>query len=362
MAAVAAVSVGVLTACSSGAGGTSGGGGGQADVAGAKQFIAKYEAPQTSFNLSPLKSAPPRGKRIALVHNNTPNSHSNLVGEEAAAKALGWTAIPFVFDPGTPTGLQDAYAQALAANPDGVVTAGQDLKDFAPTARQLAAKNIPVVTSATADPVGPPLIANVTDASQTALAARIIANYIVAQKGADANVVMFNIPSFSILGVYETSFRDELHRLCPGCKFKSVPVQVTDIGTKLPAQVVSTVQTDPGVNYAVMAFGALATGVSGALRAAGITDVKIAGEAPDIQNIGNLANGSEDMWAGYPLIGMGWKSIDALARHFNGESPEIDTTAPAPFQILTKSNAPNPPVLPEVKDHENYFKSLWHVG
>ncbi|WP_033295896.1 sugar ABC transporter substrate-binding protein [Amycolatopsis jejuensis] len=360
VAAVALLSAGILAACSpSGASSTSGGE--QADVAGAKAFIAKWEAPQTTFGLPPMKAAPPRGKRIALIHNNTPNSRSNLQGEQAAAAALGWTTIPFVFDPGTPTGLQDAYAQALAANPDGVVTAGQDLKDFAATARQFAAKQIPVVTSATADPVAPPLIANVTDGNQTALAARIIANYIVAQKGAKANVVMFSIPSFSVLEIFEKSFAEEFHRRCPGCPFKAVPVQITDIGTKLPAQVVSAVQADPGITYAVMGFGAISTGVSAALRAAGSSEVKIAGEAPDLQNIGNLRTGAEDMWVGYPLFGMGWKSIDALARHFAGEPTEVDTTSAAPFRILTKANAPQPAALPEVADYPDYFKKLWHV-
>jgi ribose transport system substrate-binding protein len=363
----------LLAACSS-----SGGGDGQANTTTsgsaaaaaeggahtteAAATVAKYSKPLTSFNLSPLSAAPPKGKRIVFVGNNTPNVHAIMVGAQEAAKALGWTLTPITFDPSKPTGTQDAFEQAVQDHPDAVVTAGEDRSQFAQAAQQFTAAGIPVVVSATTDGVAAPIIANVTDAAQTALAGRITANYVVAQKGSDADVAMFNVPSFSILKTYETAFRSEYLRLCPACKYKSVPVQITDIGTKVPAQVVSTLQTDPKINVAVMGFGTISLGVSAALRTAGITGVKIVGETPAVDNIAALSNGTEDMWVAYPLYGMGWKSVDALARKFSGESAAIDTSAATPFQILTKTNAPHPAAAPEVAGYQDYFRRLWHVG
>jgi len=336
--------------------------GNKANVAEAQSFVAKYSAPLTSVNLPPLKSAPPRGKNIALVVNNLPESNDLLNGMEEGAKALGWTTLPIVFDPSSATGLVDAYAKAADANPDGVVTQAASTAAYSQAAKRFAAKKIPVVTSNTDDAVTPPIISNVTNPDQVKLSGRIAANYIIAQKGENANVAMFNIPSFPILVAFETGFKSEYLRLCPGCKYKSVPVQPGDIGTKVPAQVVSTIQADSKINFAVMGFGAVATGVAGALRTAGISGVQIVGEAPALGNMTALTTGSEDMWVAFPLHGIGWKSIDALARYFNKESTAIDDSSATPFQILTKANVAKPAALPEVAGYQALFKQLWHVS
>lgn len=371
-AAIATTVVVVLAGCSSSGGSKSQTGtstptgtstaGNKANVAEAQAFVAKYAAPLTSVDLPPLKSAPPRGKKIALVVNNLPESHDLLDGMEEGAKALGWTTIPIVFDPSSATGLIDAYAKAAEANPDGVVTQAAPAAAYSQSAKQFAAKKIPVVTSNTDDTVTRPIIANVTNPDQVKLSGRIAANYVIAQKGEKANVAMFNIPSFPILVAFETGFKSEYLRLCPSCKYKSVPVQPGDIGTKVPAQVVSTIQTDPKINFAVMGFGAVASGVSGALRTAGISGVRIVGEAPALGNMTALTNGTEDMWVAFPLHGIGWKSIDALARYFNNEPTAIANTSPTPFQILTKANVAKPAALPEVENYQTLFKKLWHVG
>ena len=367
--------IGVLAGCSSSGGNPSNGSspaGGQESaasasgkdggVAQAQSFVAKYAAPMTTFNLPALTSTPPRGKKIAVIVNNVPESHDILVGAQDAARLLGWTTIPITYDPSKPTGLQDAFAQAVQDDPDGVVTQAADTSAYSQAAKEFAAKHIPVVTSNTSDEVRPPVVANVTDARQVAIAGRITADYVIAQKGTAANVAMFNVPSFSILKAYETAFKTEYLRVCPSCKYTSVPVQAADIGTKVPAQVVSTVQSNPKINYAVMGFGTVSLGVAGALRTAGITNVKIVGEAPAVGNIAALLNGTEDMWVAFPLRGIGWKSVDALARQFSNESAAVDTTAPMPFRILTKSNVSAPAALPEVANYQDYFKHLWKVG
>lgn len=358
---VSAVCAAVLAGCGSSDGSGSTGESGGAKVDEAKSLVAEYQAPPTTFNLPPLKSAPPRGKKIALVFNNIPGSIAAQEGAQEAAAALGWSTVPIVYDPSTPTGLQDAFAQAVAENADGVVTSSADLNAWDQAAQRFTEADIPVVTSNSADEVTSPLIANVLDAEQVALSGRITANYVVAEEGADANVAMINIPSFSILQAFETGFKEEYHRLCPDCGYKSVAVQASDIGTKIPSQVVSAVQTDPSINFAVMGAGDFTVGVSGALRTAGISGVKIVGEVPNLANIRNLIDGSEDMWVGFPIRGSGWKSIDALARFFSNEPVQIATTAATPFQILTKSNVAKPAEMTEVERYQDYFKELWQV-
>jgi len=342
---------------SSNSDGTSG-----ADVAAAKALVEKYSGPMTSVDLPALKKKPAPGKTVAVVVNSTPGSLTLKDGAKAAAKALGWTVIPIIYDASKPTGLTDAFAQAVDDAPDGVITTALNQSDYAQAAASLKKKGIPVVTSTTTDPIAAPVIANVSNSDSWALSGRLAAAYVIAKKGDKASVAMFNIPSFPILKVYEEGFKDEYKSLCSDCHYETHPVQPGDIGTKVPAQVVSAVQRTPSINVAFMGFGAVSTGVSGALASAGLNDVKVLGISASIENITALAKGTEEMWVGFPLATLGWKSIDALARQYNGEPVEVATTTKTPVRILTKGNVADDPTLPEVVDHPGIFKKLWLVN
>jgi ribose transport system substrate-binding protein len=350
-----------ISGCGSSSDSNNGDGTASADVAAAKALVAKYSLPMTDVHLPPLENKPAPGKKVAIVVNSTPGALSLKDGVVAAAQALGWTAVPLVYDAAKPTGLTDAFAQAVDDAPDAVVTSALNQSDYAQAAASLKEKGIPVVTSTDTDPVEAPVIANVSDSASWAESGRVAAAYVISKLGAKASVAMFNIPSFPILKVYEDAFRDEYRSLCAGCHYESHPVQPGDIGTKVPTQVVSAVQRTPSINVALMGFGAVATGVSGALASAGLSDVKVLGISASIDNITALSKGTEEMWVGFPLTTLGWKSIDALARYFNHESLDVTTTVQTPIQVLTKANVGAHPELPEVVDYPEIFKKLWLI-
>jgi ribose transport system substrate-binding protein len=348
------------SACSSSAASDTGGSGG-ADTDAAKATVVKYSKPMTAVNLPPLAKTPEPGKKIIFVVNNLPESGYIADGAVAAGELLGWDVKKIVYDVASPTGVTAAFAQAVDESPDGVMTNATNTSDYAAAAKALAEKNIPVVTSNTTDPIAAPIIANVADPEQYKRAGMIVAAYAVAQKGDKASVAMFNIPSFPILQVYETAFKDEFLRLCPTCHYESHAVQAGDIGTKVPAQVVSAVQRTPSINFASMGFGAVGTGVSAALASAGLNDTKIIGIQPTTENLNALKSGTEDMWVASPITGMGWKSIDAFARYFNRESVGVATTAELPFVIITKANAHDYLPRAELPDYESVFKRIWLI-
>jgi ribose transport system substrate-binding protein len=361
-----AAGVVVVSGCGSDSdsGGSSGSGGSLgADTAAAEAMVAKYGEPLTSVDLPPLTKTPEPGKKVIFVTNNIPESQYLAEGAVAGAELMGWEAENITYDAASPTGLTAAFQQALDEAPDGVMTNATNATDYAAAAKGFADAGIPVVTSNTTDPVEAPIIANVADPSQYELAGKIVASYVVAQKGDEASVAMFNIPSFPILEAYETAFKDEFLRLCPDCHYESHAVQPGDIGTKIPSQVVSAIQTDPSINFASMGFGAVGTGVSGALASAGITDTKIIGIQPTTENLEALSSGTEDMWLASPITGMGWKSVDALAREFNGEPVDVATSAQVPFVIVTKDNADDYKPRAEVNggDYEDVFKPIWQI-
>jgi len=353
----------VMAGCGSDSEGTSSSSSsGGTDTSAAQEGVAKYEAPMTSVDLPKLSKTPETGKKIVVIVNNLPESQYIKEGVVSAAEVLGWTAVPIVYDVASPTGVTAAFEQAVSENPDGVVTQAINATDYAEAAQQLADKGIPVVTSNTTDPVKDPIVANVTDAAQVASTGRLAADYVYAQQGDKASVAMFNIPSFPILTAYEDAFKDELAKLCPDCHYESHPVQAADIGTKVPTQVVSAVQRTPSINFAAMGFGAVATGVSGALASAGLSDVKVIGIAPTTENLTAVDKGTEDMWVALPITTIGWKSVDALARYFNGDDVEVATTAETPRQIIVQDNAAENLPRPEVGNYEDVFKELWLVN
>lgn len=333
----------------------------KADTAAANALVAMYSEPMTSFNLPALTKAPEPGKKIAIVVNNYPESGSIKDGAVEAAKVLGWTAIPIVYDAASPTGVTDAFTQAVDAAPDGVMTNGTNTTDYSAAAKALAEKNIPLVTSNTTDPIAAPVVANVVDGEQYKLAGKILAAYVIAQQGDKASVAMFNIPSFPILAVYEEAFKAEYLTLCPNCPYESIPLQPGDIGTKVPTQVVSAIQRTPSINFAAMGFGTVASGVSAALASAGLNDTKVIGVQPGAANIAAVSKGTEDMWVASPITGMGWKAMDAFARQFNGESVEPATEAELPYVIVTKANADQNMPQAEVNggDYTSIFSKLW---
>jgi ribose transport system substrate-binding protein len=353
-----------VSGCGANSSATGSGGGGTADTAAAKAMVAKYGKPLTSVDLPPLSKKPAAGKSVIFVTNNIPESQYLAEGSIAAAKLLGWKAKSIVYDASSPTGLTAAFAQAAEQAPDGVMTNATNTTDYAAAAKEFVAKKIPVVTSNTTDPIAAPIIANVADPTQYELAGKIVASYVVAEKGAKASVAMFNIPSFPILKAYEDAFKAEFLRLCPGCHYESHAVQPGDIGTKIPAQVVSAIQSNPSINFASMGFGAVGTGVSGALASAGLKDTKIIGIQPTTENLKAISSGTEAMWLASPITGMGWKSVDALARYFNGEDVGVSTKAQVPFVIITKDNAKDYMPRAEVNggDYEAVFKPIWQLN
>jgi ribose transport system substrate-binding protein len=266
-----------VSACSNGSSPDAKPEGSRADVAAAKALVGEYSGPMTSVDLPPLQKKPKPGKKLAIVVNSTAGALSVKDGAVAAAKVLGWTAVPIVYDAAKPTGLTDAFAQAVADAPDAVVTLALNQTDYAQAAATLKKKGIPVITSSTTDPVAPPVIANVSNGDSWAESGRVAAAYVVAKLGDKVSVAMFNLPSFPVMAAYEKAFKDEYHSLCADCHYESNPVQAGDIGTKVPTQVVSAVQRTPSINVAVMGFGPVSTGVPGALASAGLKNVKIVG-------------------------------------------------------------------------------------
>jgi ABC-type sugar transport system substrate-binding protein len=103
---------------------------------------------------------------------------------------------------------------------------------------------------------------------------------------------------------------------------------------------------------------ALGTGLPAALKAAGLTKVKIVGQGADPTAYQELAQGQILALVPFDYFSVDYQMIDALARHFAGVP--IQLTPPSRW-LLTKDNLPSDytKLFPVVPDYESKFLKLW---
>lgn len=332
----------------------------------AKAFVEKWSATPTSLGLeAELSKTPEPGKRIAHIRCPIEGCEAIYTGLDEASKQLGWTVEPFNMD-NTPEGVNQAFQAALERKPDGIVISGIPAQVYQQHLNAAKTAGIPVVSLSVKDEAsgmdGNGLIATINQAPQTQRFGELVGNWIVADdNGEGGDVAVFSVANFPTL----TPFADTVKRIvgerCANCDTQIVNVQVSDVGRRMPSQVVSALQQNPKIKYVAMAFGQMSTGVRPALNAAGYKDVKLVGEGSYAANLEALRTGNEQMWAGLTSTLQGWYAMDAFARHFNGDDVKPADDVIMPTQILTKANVGSDKWFLGPKDYQQRFTTLWKV-
>jgi ribose transport system substrate-binding protein len=320
----------------------------------------------TGINITtPLKSKPPTGKTIIFLRCSQPVCAGFEQGLTPAAKALGWNLKSVPFQP-TPEAENQALLLAVQQHPSGIFMTGLDAATIQGGLAAALKAHIPVVDGYTLNPAKPPIIANVANGpSGNSFSPTAIANDIAADNNCSGDTALFSIPTYPILVYGTATIKAQLTKLCPKMKITTIQAQATDVGTKLPGEVTSELQSNPNIKYAAFAFGDMTLGVSAALKAAGISAKLFGYGAAEPTNVQNIAAGTEDGEGGYGIPYGGYRAMDALARYFEGMSTAIDTSAPNPGTLYTPANAKtvtgwsNMAVAPNMPQ---LFYKLWHVS
>lgn len=338
-----------------------------ADVAGAQAVADRYEAAPTDLVLdTPLSRAPDSGKYIISIETPQPISSAKNDAIQQAADVLGWRYQRILM--GTDAeAAPKAVDQAIALRPDAIHVSGTPLTMLSKQIESARAAGIPVIADSIAGPPVPGVISTALDGdAQVQEWGKMVASQVIADSDGDANVAIFSITDYSILNVFTDAFTAQLKEQCPDCKVQLVNQQVTDLGTKTPQSVVSTLQRDPTINYALFSFGDLVLGVDAALRGASLQDqVTFAGQTPTPDNLQSLKDGDNSVWVGFPVQILGWRVLDTLARQFNGDDIAVADAAFLPTQLLNADNIDSA-VLDEatgyyagVADYQQQFETLW---
>lgn len=192
------------------------------------------------------------------------------------------------------------------------------------------------------------------------------------------NILFAGLPTFPVLSIVQEGFNDEIARACPDCSVDVIEVAVTDLGTNLPGQIVSELQSNADLDLVVYAFGGMLFGVPEAIESAGLGDQAVAiSQAGGPLNFGFIAAGQHQV-AEVAIASelMGWRAIDAAARILAGgdpgraETPEMAVidghpdvlVGGLPLQILEADSIEDPTALwPGVDGFQEQFTAIWGV-
>ncbi len=333
---------------------------------------ARVEAalvPPTTINeAEPLAAKPPEGINVTYLQCGV--EICNVIGSQmdSAAQVLGWN-VTLVDQGTTPEEILAGWDTALNANPkpDAIITAGVPAVLIQPKLDEAAAAGITVIDYASGSPPGTPGIAAdlipITDNEERG---RLMADWAAVETNGNAKALFLNVPDYVVINAGAESFKAQLESICPDtCSTEIMNYAATDIGTKVPADVVSYLQQNPDTNIIVYGLDDIGLGVGEAIAAAGLEgQVKAVGQGGGVATIDAIANDRTQV-ATIPQ-GMGqlaWSSIDALARIFS-DTPLDTAKYPSVINWLqTKDTLTDGPWLGTTDPaYQDVYTQLWLAG
>lgn len=326
--------------------------------------MAKYSAHPAEIPVTrPVGKPIPAGKTIDFILCGVQSCQDLANFFTAAANQLGWH-VRTISTQGTPESVQSAYEQALRDKPDAVVSSGFPRAVYAKQLAQLKAAGIPVLQSNADDVVGDGISLLKNGPQDVAVQGEMLASWVVSDSDAQADTVYFDLPAYTILKPVKDTFAAKYKEWCAGCGLDTVDVPITAIGKDMPDRVVSYLRSHPKVDHVVFSLGLLNVGVAGrAEDPCGITGKHLAVNVGDGQNYQYIQSGLSDAAMALNSHEASWLQVDALARHFTGQSMDVDQKAVLPNMLITKDNLPKTiGDFPIVEDYQAQFKALWGVS
>ena len=118
--------------------------------------------------------------------------------------------------------------------------------------KQLSAAGIKVVSISIAKNAKPYGVTfNYIGSTEVDNDGKLLADWVIANKGAKANAVFYGLPTFDFSNPLQQAFVNEMKKECPSCTVRTVPIDAATIGTTAPSTVVADLQAHPATNVAV---------------------------------------------------------------------------------------------------------------
>jgi ABC-type sugar transport system substrate-binding protein len=309
----------------------------------------------------PIDKPIPSGKNIVFISCGVEACaiQGPLLAE--AASALGWTVKQVATD-GTPEKLQGAFDTAIRDGADAVIVNAANLDILAKQVADAEKAGVEFVTCCSLDEPGNGLLYNTATDEQNAAIGDYLAAEVVTDGGGKANSLYVNISVFEILKTVGDSFTAAHKKYCAECTVDTIDIPLTALGKDAPDRIVSYLRSHPDVNYVALSVSdALGAGLPAALKAAGLTDVKVVGQGGGAQQLQDLRNGEIHALVPADLYSYDYLMIDALARKWAGVPLE---EAGPPYWLIKQDTVPanTEAAFPVVEDYKAQWLELWGKG
>ena len=323
-------------------------------------FVASaVQRPTTITDTVKVTKPIPAGLTIDFVPCGAPECtlEGNIVKQAAAS--VGWNTVILSND-GTPQGDKAAFAQAVRNKAAAVLYTAIPASTFASELPALKANGTFISTCCATDAVGPSTgIGYLIDGpAQVGPVGGAQAAWVAADSKDKADSVFVNIPAFAILASQATYYKSGMATYCPTCKVDEMDIALANLSSA-PDTIVSYLRAHPSVNYVVASTDAVTIGLPAALKAAGLSNVKIVGQGATPTNIQYLHSGQQAADVAFPYYEVMYAMVNAAIQDKAG-MPVAASVAP-PSWLLIPQNAPvtTSQVFPVVTSYQSQYQALW---
>jgi len=278
-------------------------------------------------------------------------------GVEQAGQALGW-AVQVIDGRGDPGAWNGAILSAIAAKADGIVLAAVPPMLVGDALQRAKDAGVVVVSVFNPKPDADGSVYAYVRPDHKAQG-QLAANWVAADSGGDAKIVLVEDRQFPELAQRVEGFREAL-AACSECSVvESVESTIGTMAQRLPGAIAAALSRHPDADYVVAPFDSNAFFAAEGVRQTGRSDaVKVAGYEGDPQTIQAIRDGMQAMTIANPAEWMGWQAADELARAFSG-APAANVAVP--FRLIDRQNAPETAGWLGDLDYAAAFKGLWGV-
>lgn len=348
---------------------------GSALVEEAKATVAELEKPP------PFKAPGPpienvssvKGKRLFWIANGleVPFNTELLEAVEEAAGEVGLKVE--VGDAGgsaaTAAKLMD---QAVGQKVDIIIDEAQMVEQMSAPLKAAKEAGIPVIMGYQGDPE--PVTAAQEEAGMVAgvtecysCGGRAMANFVVADSGGEANVILFSVPEQATANIEQEGFEEELEKLCSECQVEVVALPITqwENGQSVTS---SALKKNPDANYLVPMYDGVETFMEpGILTSPNAANIKVVSLNASLAQMEKLAAG-ETVAAevGFSLKQTGYAFVDQALRVLTETEPSSNSNIE--LRLFTANNIGEIDVS---KDESTWyeppnvtpkFQELWGIG
>jgi ribose transport system substrate-binding protein len=254
------------------------------EVAAAKKFIAPFlKVPTTIGVKTPLKTAPPKNKLFIYFECDVSQCAVENTSLAKAAALVGWRYKAITYQDANPATLVAAMAQGLQMKPAAVALSGIPEVLWPTEYAAYKAARVPIITGYEGpETTAFPIIGNIGGPSDVGKFGTIVANWLIANTNATANVLSVEVSSYPILQVGSNTFASTLAAGCQACKLTALDLTIPEIQSgAINSTIVTALQRDPTIKYVYICDGAFADGLTSALDAAGLSSIQVIGQAAD---------------------------------------------------------------------------------